>query len=123
LTGSRSCAYPHGNIGGVDSVRGASSACASPDETAPEMLFAENIARVLRTLDGQTVPLRTIRYRLAAWHERDLRAGRAPAVVRLPRKGVGGVRWAVPLDAWCASRGMDPDEVRAVLGQRQRIAA
>lgn len=87
------------------------------------MLSAEDIARVLLALDGQTVPLRTIRYRLAASHARDLRAGRTPAVVRTARDGIGGVRWAVPLAAWCASRGMDPDEVRAVLGQGQRAAA
>lgn len=123
MTLAGTCAYPHGNIGGVDSVRGAPCADASPDDLAPMMLFAEDIARVILALHGQTVPLRTIRYRLAASHDRDLRAGRTPAVVRIARDGVGGVRWAVPLAAWCASRGMDPDEVRTALAQGQRAAA
>lgn len=76
------------------------------------MLTAEDIVRVTGA------PLRTVRARLARWSK----APNSP-VVKLPRSGPGQRPWAVPLDAYCASRGRDPDEVLAALGVGEQQAA
>ncbi len=69
------------------------------------MLTAEDIAR----LTGD--PLRTVRARLARW-------AKAPGspVVKLPRSGPGQRPWAVSVEAYCASRGRDVDDVLEALG-------
>lgn len=76
-----------------------------------EYLTAEDIALVTAT------PLRTARARLARWRRK---GGRA---LRIVRAGVRGPRpWAIPLDAWCQSRALDPREVLATLGRHAATA-
>ena len=78
---------------------------------APTMLTAEDIAR----LTGS--PLRTVRARLSRWASRP-----GSPVVRLPRAGVGRRPWAVPLTAYCASRGMEPSDVLEALSPSSQEA-
>jgi len=75
------------------------------------MLTAEDIAR----LTG--APLRTVRARLSRWASRP-----GSPVVRLSRAGVGRRPWAVPLDAYCRSRGMDPADVIEALSPSAQAA-
>lgn len=110
---------------GVDARRGscvnsAGSATATPSHVRPEhdgtaaltmMLTAEDIAR----LTGS--PLRTARARLSRWATQP-----GSPVVRLPRAGVGRRPWAVPLAAYCASRGMVPADVLEALSPSAQAA-
>lgn len=70
----------------------------------PVALTSARIAGLTRT------PERTVRDRLAKWHATDVAAGRVPTVTKVARP-VGGVRWSVPLDAYCARVGLTPDVV------------
>ena len=101
-------------------VNSAGSATATPSHVRPAhdgtaaltmMLTAEDIAR----LTGS--PLRTVRARLSRWASQP-----GSPVVRLPRAGVGRRPWAVPLDAYCSSRGMDPAEVLEALSPSAQSA-
>lgn len=67
------------------------------------LLTADEIARVTRT------PLRTVQRRLAAWR---LVGG---PVKRAESEGPGQPPWTVPLDAYCASRGIPAEDVLAEL--------
>lgn len=84
---------------------------AHDDAADTKMLTAEDIAR----LTGS--PLRTARARLSRWASQP-----GSPVVRLPRAGVGRRPWAVPLDAYCASRGMDPADVLEALSPSAQAA-
>lgn len=69
------------------------------------MLTAEDIARVTGA------PVRTVRARLARWAKEP-----GSPVVTLSRSGPGRRPWAVPLAAYCSTRGMDPADVLDALG-------
>lgn len=83
----------------------------TPPEANTMMLTAEDIAR----LTGS--PLRTVRARLSRWASRP-----DSPVVRLSRAGVGRRPWAVPLTAYCASRGMEPSDVLEALSPSSQAA-
>lgn len=97
------------NIGIANSVTRAPAARRSRRRLPDVTLTADDIARLTGT------PLRTVQYRLSRWHARDVQAGRTPVVTSSSRAGVGGVRWSVPLAAYCARVGLDADDVLETL--------
>lgn len=83
-------------------------------------ITAEDIARATGT------PLRTVQHRLSTWRKRWYALHGVDAVgcpvERVTRPGIGGVQWTADLDAYCASRGLDPADVLEAL-RPGRIAA
>lgn len=88
-----------GNTSPGVSVTGASSARASRRKRL-DVLDSDDIARLTAT------PARTVRWRLARWHD----AG--GPVQRVSRKG-GGWRYLVAVEAYAARLGLRADDVRA----------
>lgn len=89
---------------------GASEGTTAESAQHSMLLTADHIARLTRT------PLRTVQRRLAAWRKR------GGPVVRAQRDGRGQPPWAVPLDAYCRSRGMDPADVLEALSPSAQAA-
>jgi hypothetical protein len=92
------------------SATGASEGTTAESVHRTMLLTADHIARLTRT------PLRTVQRRLAAWRQR------GGPVVRAQRDGRGQPPWAVPLDAYCRSRGMDPADVIEALSPSAQAA-
>lgn len=78
---------------------------------APMLLTADHIARLA------SIPVRTAQDRIARMRKRGV------PVVRLPPSGRGQPPWAVPLDAYCRSRGMDPADVLEALSPSDSLSA